>query len=118
MIALLLLAGCASAPSVPPPTETVNRFLDGSPAQPYALLVSQGYEMTGGAFVRTDAVCDNQLDSAFGVSFRMLRNRSTGEKALCCIAGGGQSNLSGSACTPVAADFEIGPDSFSGEMLR
>ena len=119
LLLCLALPACTPEPiEVQSPDTPANRFLDGTPGETRATLLASGYEYVGGAMIRTDPICEPQLVSRFGAGFAMLRNPTTGEKALCCTVAANRSQHDRAICKPVPADFAIGPDSFSGKMLQ
>ncbi|MEM9975835.1 MAG: hypothetical protein AAF771_16785 [Pseudomonadota bacterium] len=119
-VVLAAVMGCQ--PSVfddPQGAAPSNRFLDGTPGVTRISLESQGWEYVGAAFVRQPPMCEPQtLGMAGAASFAMLRNPTTGEKALCCTYAASLTTQKTSSCKMVDADFSIGPDVFNGEMLE
>ncbi|MEM9476344.1 MAG: hypothetical protein AAGA71_13700 [Pseudomonadota bacterium] len=119
-LALLALAvGCAET-NVDPnaPVTASSEFVDGTPAIPQSQLLAAGFAELGRAYVRDTYECEPQTGFVDAGGFILLKNQSTGEKALCCINARSTASMQNAACRAVDPDFALGPDVFNDEIIQ
>ena len=96
-----------------------SKFIDKTPATPKSVLLQQGWRDVAHVYVRGRKICRKQIAySGFAPGLILLKNDATGEKAICCLIGGSIKRKANTACRPVAKDFVLGPDIFSGEVFE
>ena len=82
------------------------------------VLMGQGYEEVGQAYVQDTILCDRQTAFVKAGGFILLKNEISGAKALCCLNAKTLKSRATAACSPVGGDYVLGPDVFGGDTYQ